>query len=125
MFRDGRNILFRSRDVSVSSGGEAIMPVLVWLLWQEREEDLLLFRLKHVYSSASIFGPKPLIWPQQGDGLQGDVKSVGNTPEVERRSSRAVNTVPRVEVRTVLPYRETGTRVFVLIKTRIGPALHD
>lgn len=104
MFRDGQNILFRSRDVSVSSGSEAIMSVLVWLLWREHEEDLLLFRLKHV--SSPIFRLKRLMWPQQGDGLQEDVKSVGNVPEVERCSSRAVNTVPRVEVRAALAYRD-------------------
>lgn len=56
-----------SRDVSASPG-EAIMSVLVRLLWREHEEDLLLFRLQHVYSS--IFRLKRLIWPQQGDGLQ-------------------------------------------------------
>lgn len=104
MFRDEQNILFRSRDVSVSPGGEAIMSVLVWLLWREHEEDLLLFRLKHV--SSSFFRLKRLMWPQQGDGLQEDVKGVSHVPEVERCSSRAVNTVPRVEVRAALPYRD-------------------
>lgn len=45
--------------------------------------------------------------------------------EVERCGSQAINSVQKADIGPVLASRETETCVFVLIKKRTGPVLHD
>lgn len=118
---EGNSLLFSSKDASSSSGIFHTQPGLAPVANKELfcapgscHLDECKYISIHLFLSYRA-------WSTAGrERPCGSCDTCLSVTDQRWNAAVAVNTVQGVEVRPVLPYRETGTCVFTLIKTRTG-----